>query len=794
MEVEHLFWFVAGAERVMRGGSSCEMWWWRGIAVCVLFFVIGARGLTSDGSMQLLKEIFSEILNPQNVGWPDVAGPDPCGTWDKVACSNGEVNTLYLQGYNLTGTLSQKITQLPSFTRLDAQDNLFTGPIPSFAGITTLTTLYLANNKFDSIPADCFDNLPALQILSMDNNPGLNGTTGWSIPAGLISSASTLTQLSMPKCNIIGAIPDFLGTFLNLAILNLAGNSLSGGIPANFSALVALQTLKLNSQALSGPITTVGSIPTLTTLWLHQNSFTGTIPEALSKAIGMTDLELNNNGLVGTIPGSFANLLALRTFSVQNNHLVGGIPKFSDATALNLVGNGFCSENAGEPCTVEVTALVQFLDGVSYPSLLSDWRGATPCSNPLWSHITCAADKVATINLPSANLSGTISPFLANLTSLATLVLSHNNLTGPIPAGLVKLASLKSVQLDDNNLSGPPPAFPQGVLNVTGNPLLDGSAPKTPGSGPSAGTPGSPPSTPGTPGSPAANGDGTSTAKSSSVPVGVIVGSVVGGFSALVLAGLCGFCFYKKKAASSSRNETSDVGETNESATTAVILNGRPTDLYGRGHSGPSGMQVEGNNFSISMQVLKDATDNFSDNNILGRGGFGVVYLGELGDGTKIAVKRMKASSVSNAGMDEFQAEIQVLTKVRHRHLVAVLGYCVQGNEKLLVYEYMPQGTLSQRLYEYDRYACKPLSWKQRLVVALDVARGMEYLHGLAHKSFIHRDLKSSNILLGDDVRAKISDFGLLKLAPDDQKSVATRVAGTFGYLAPEYVGELIVP
>ncbi|KAJ6318468.1 hypothetical protein OIU76_013917 [Salix suchowensis] len=191
----------------------------------------------------------------------------------------------------------------------------------------------------------------------------------------------------------------------------------------------------------------------------------------------------------------------------------------------------------------------------------------------------------------------------------------------------------------------------------------------------------------------------------------------------------------------------------------------------------------------ISIQVLRNVTNNFSEENILGRGGFGTVYKGELHDGTKIAVKRMESGVVSEKGLAEFMSEIAVLSKVRHRHLVALLGYCLDGNERLLVYEYMPQGTLSRHLFSCKEEGVKSLDWTRRLTIGLDVARGVEYLHGLAHQSFIHRDLKPSNILLGDDMRAKVADFGLVRLAPEGKNSIETRLAGTFGYLAPEYAG-----
>ncbi|KAL7173577.1 hypothetical protein ACSBR2_032938 [Camellia fascicularis] len=124
----------------------------------------------------------------------------------------------------------------------------------------------------------------------------------------------------------------------------------------------------------------------------------------------------------------------------------------------------------------------------------------------------------------------------------------------------------------------------------------------------------------------------------------------------------------------------------------------------------------------------------------------------------------MESGAMGTKGMNEFQPEIATLAKVRHRHLVALLGYCINGNERLLMYEYMPQGTLAQYLFERGKLGYSLLAWKQRVTMALDVAREVEYLHSLAQQSFIYRDLKPSNILLGDDMRAKVADFGLFNV------------------------------
>ncbi|KAJ0467785.1 putative protein kinase RLK-Pelle-LRR-IX family [Helianthus annuus] len=401
--------------------------------------------------------------------------------------------------------------------------------------------------------------------------------------------------------------------------------------------------------------------------------------------------------------------------------------------------------------------------------------------------MTQLSQNVTSLNFGKRKFSGSISPALAKLTSLRSLSLNDNNLTGSIPKDLTSMPSLQLFDVSNNNLSGPIPEFPKSVrFSHDGNPLLGQTIPNgtdgPPGSGPGSGAPGGSPS-----GSP----------KGSSVSAGTIVGIVVG---VIVFIGIVLFVFYKccgkKKHQRFGRVENPEVGK--ELMKPSVVgsssngYGGGLSELQSQSSGDHSEMHVfEGGNVIISIQVLRQVTNNFSDDNVLGRGGFGVVYKGELHDGTKIAVKKMESGVMGTKGLNEFQAEIAVLTKVRHRHLVALLGYCIDRSERLLVYEYMPQGTLSQHLFEWSEHKTPPLSWKQRVSIALDVARGVEYLHSLAQSSFIHRDLKPSNILLGDDMRAKVADFGLVKNAPDGKYSVETRLAGTFGYLAPEYAGRV---
>ncbi|XP_073027576.1 receptor-like kinase TMK2 [Primulina eburnea] len=196
----------------------------------------------------------------------------------------------------------------------------------------------------------------------------------------------------------------------------------------------------------------------------------------------------------------------------------------------------------------------------------------------------------------------------------------------------------------------------------------------------------------------------------------------------------------------------------------------------------------------FSVQVLKTGTYNFNEQNILGTGGFGSVYKGELNDGTKIDVKKMKPGLTSGKGLELFESEIYAHTKVRHINLVKLFRYCIYGNERHLVFELMKQMTLSRFLFNWNKEGLKLLEWRKRLGIALDVARGVEYLHSFADKSFIHRDLKPSNILLGDDMRAKVADFGLVRhVTYDGEASAASKVVRTFGYIAPECVGTFFI-
>lgn len=189
-----------------------------------------------------------------------------------------------------------------------------------------------------------------------------------------------------------------------------------------------------------------------------------------------------------------------------------------------------------------------------------------------------------------------------------------------------------------------------------------------------------------------------------------------------------------------------------------------------------------GNSSWFSYEELAVATNGFSPQNVLGEGGFGCVYKGYLPDGKVVAVKQLKVGS--GQGEREFRAEVEIISRVHHRHLVSLVGYCIADSQRLLVYDYVPNGTLEYHLHGGQRPV---MDWATRMRIAVGAARGIAYLHEDCHPRIIHRDIKGSNILLDDRFEAQVSDFGLAKLASDTNTHVTTRVMGTFGYMAPEY-------
>lgn len=265
-------------------------------------------------------------------------------------------------------------------------------------------------------------------------------------------------------------------------------------------------------------------------------------------------------------------------------------------------------------------------------------------------------------------------------------------------------------------------------------------------------------------------------ARSKTKKVWTLVGFIVGGFVIICLASVAVLLAlkYKKKKPKPPRRVES-------AGWTPLRVYGGSS--YSRMSEGTVATSPGHHSLRIPFVDIQIATSNFDKNLIIGMGGFGRVYKGVLRDNTKVAVKRGVPGS--RQGLPEFQTEITVLSKIRHRHLVSLVGYCEEQSEMILVYEYMEKGPLKSHLYGSKH---PPLSWKQRLEVCIGSARGLHYLHTGSAQGIIHRDIKSTNILLDENYVAKVADFGLSRSGPClNETHVSTGVKGSFGYLDPEY-------
>lgn len=260
------------------------------------------------------------------------------------------------------------------------------------------------------------------------------------------------------------------------------------------------------------------------------------------------------------------------------------------------------------------------------------------------------------------------------------------------------------------------------------------------------------------------------------------IGAGVASALIIAIACTCIFCFCK-----SQRNEMSNTKD-NPPGWRPLFMHGAVLSSIANAKGGAQTLNGSvaaftrvGRRFTLSE--IRAATDNFDDSLVIGVGGFGKVYKGEIEDGTLAAIKR--SNPQSEQGLAEFEMEIEMLSKLRHRHLVSLIGFCDEQNEMILVYEFMANGTLRSHLFGSG---FPPLTWKQRLEACTGAARGLHYLHTGADRGIIHRDVKTTNILLDENFVAKMADFGLSKDGPAlDHTHVSTAVKGSFGYLDPEY-------
>ncbi|XP_013590331.1 PREDICTED: probable LRR receptor-like serine/threonine-protein kinase At1g51820 isoform X3 [Brassica oleracea var. oleracea] len=374
------------------------------------------------------------------------------------------------------------------------------------------------------------------------------------------------------------------------------------------------------------------------------------------------------------------------------------------------------------------------------------WQG-DPCvpREFLWAGLNCnntdtsTPPTITSLNLSSSGLTDIIMPAIQNLTNLQELDLSNNSLNGDVPEFLADMKSLFIINLSGNNLSGqvPQKLLQKKGLNFEGNPNLNCTESSCVNKPRESGHP----------------------KKSIIVPVVASVASMVIIGSALVT-----FFVLKRKKTSNNRG-----------------IHNKFINFHGRRTPRPEPPKITKKK-RFSYAEVTEMTNNFE--RILGRGGFGMVYHGYVNGTEQVAVKVV--SQGSDQGHKQFKAEVDLLLRVHHKNLVGLVGYCEKGKDLVLVYEYMSNGDLKEVLS--GKHHSSVLRWGTRLKIAVDAAQGLEYLYKGCRPPIVHRDVKTANILLDEHFQAKIADFGLSKSFPNDGEShVSTVVAGTLGYLDPEY-------
>ncbi|KAL0692776.1 hypothetical protein Bca4012_059956 [Brassica carinata] len=609
--------------------------------------------------MQALK---SSLNLTKDIDWSD---PNPC-KWQTVQCdASNRVTRIQLKTKGIRGTLPSNLQTLTELTVLELFQNQISGPIPDLSGLTRLQTLNLHDNLFDSVPKNLFAGMTSLQGAYLENNP----FSPWEIPETL-KEATSLQNLSLTSCNVTGKIPDFFSsqTLPSLTRLELSQNFLSGELPASLGAS-SLQKLYLNAQKLNGSVSVLRNMTSLVEVDLQGNAFSGPIPD-LSGLHSLSKFNVRENQLTGLVPPSLTSLKSLTTVNLTNNYLQGPTPQFDKSVGVDvLTTNRFCLDTPGTPCDPRVNTLLSVAESLGYPvKLAMNWKGNNPCDS--WLGITCTGSNVTVVNLGKQGLTGTISPSFAKIASLETINLANNNLTGSIPKELTTLPKLKTLDVSNNDIYGDVPKFGVSVnVVITGNANIGKDGPSPPGVSPTGG--------------------GGSSKKSSSVKIIVpVVGGVIAAFC---LVGL-GVCLYAKRrrarpAKVQSPNSHVVIHPHHSGDGDAIKLTVAASSVGGGTESSHSQTAnsdihvVESGNLVISIQVLRNVTNNFSEENILGRGGFGTVYKGELHDGTKIAVKRMEPSALLK--FHTFNLTGRVTTKVDIFSLGVILMELITGRKAL---------------------------------------------------------------------------------------------------------------
>ncbi|KAK3142907.1 hypothetical protein QOZ80_4BG0353900 [Eleusine coracana subsp. coracana] len=764
--------------------------------------------ITAPWEVNALKAIKGRLIDP--VGYLNSWNRgDPCmGNWTRVICYNAtsdgymHVQELQLLQLNLSGTLAPEIGQLSKMQIMDFMWNSISGSIPKEVGnITSLELLLLNGNHLSGSLPEEIGFLPNLNRIQIDQNQISgpipksfaflnktkhfhmnNNSLSGQIPPEL-SRLPSLVHLLLDNNNLSGYLPPELSNLPKLLIIQLDNNNFSGSsIPPSYGNITTLLKLSLRNCSLEGPVPDVSGIPQLGYLDLSWNHLRGPIPSS-QFASNITTIDLSHNHLNGTIPGSFSGLPNLQRLSLDNNNLNGSIPSniwqnidFSGDRSLILDFQNNSLSNLSNPLLPPANVTI-LLSGnpvctVQNQQNISQYCQAAPVVAPGDSANNSTLCQPCSTDLPYENIP--MSPIRCQcvIPLYVKYRLKSPGFWNFVPYELQfqqYLSSGLSLSLYQLGIStfmweeGPRlkmylKLFPNNTAFFTASEVLRLRSLFTGWLIPDSDIFGPYELINFDPGW---YSNVLPHGSKSSLSTGAIVGIVMAAFAvAAILSSLITVIILRKRSRHSSSKKRS---------------------------AKRIPMKIAGLR-DFSFEDLSHCTDDFCDSALIGQGGYGKVYRGALADGTVVAIKRAQQGSLQ--GSKEFFTEIELLSRLHHRNLVSLLGYCDEEDEQMLVYEFMPNGNLRDHL---SVKAKEPLSFPMRLRIALGSSRGILYLHTEADPPIYHRDIKASNILLDSKFVAKVADFGLSRLAPVSETDgsalghVSTVVKGTPGYLDPEY-------
>ncbi|CAL9080217.1 MDIS1-interacting receptor like kinase 1-like [Musa acuminata AAA Group] len=686
----------------------------------------------------------------------------------RIPVELGELSSLekLIIGYNeLEGSIPAEFGNLSSLEYLDLAVGDLDGAIPPELGrLQQLTTLFLYKNNLEGdIPKE-IGNMSALVMLDVSDN-----RVSGPIPPEL--AHLTNLQLLNLMCNRLqGPVPPGIGDLPRLEVLELWNNSLTGPLPTNLGRVSPLQWLDVSSNSLSGEIPAgLCDGHNLTKLILFNNAFSGPIPVGLSTCKSLVRVRVQNNRLNGTVLGGLGKLPKLQRLELASNDLEGEIPSdLALSTSLSFIDLSHNHLRSSLPSTIfSIPTLQSFMASDNLltsdipdqfqdcPTLaaldLSNNRltGGIPAS-------LASCQRLVSLDLHGNRLTGEIPVAVAMMPALAILDLSNNLLTGSIPANVGNSPALETLNLSYNNLSGPVPA--NGILRTINPDDLAGNSGLCGGVLP-----------------PCGSGAGRSWLRRGKSPhLKHIVAGWMTGISAILA-----FC---------------------------ILLLGthhlyRKWYVSGGGCCCEEPLDEESGAWPWRLTAFQRLSFTSNDilacvkeANVIGMGATGIVYKVELPrPRVVVAVKKLwRARSPdivpeagnSNPGGD-IAGEVSVVGKLRHRNIVRILGYMHNDTDAMILYEYMPNGSLWEALHGPQASRLLP-DWVSRYNVAAGIAQGLAYLHHDCHPPVIHRDIKSNNILLDGNLEARIADFGLARMMVRKNETVSM-VAGSYGYIAPEY-------